>query len=86
MLSALPPFGLSTAYQLTRNRYFAMRGLVRLGTALSGPGSTLIRNIAKHRAPMINVTTLKKSFMGGPMQFLLRGTAMVSTLQPFGLA
>src|SRR5215831_13326587 len=62
------------------------RGLPGGGAALSASGFTKIRNSTKQRAPMMNVTTLNTSFMGGSDAVPLRGTAMDSTLQPFGFA
>jgi hypothetical protein len=38
-------------------------GSTRVGTALSGSGFYVIRNIAKHIATMTNVTTVKMSFL-----------------------
>jgi hypothetical protein len=40
-------------------------GLLGGRNALSAFGFTVIMNIAKHRAPKMNVTTLNASFMGG---------------------
>ena len=37
-----------------------------MGTALSGPGFTSIRNIAKHSAKPTIVVTVKTSFMSAP--------------------
>src|SRR5262249_55862337 len=56
-------YGLPT---LEKPPFCSARACLVGGTALSGSGLTVIRNIAKHRAPMTNVTTLNTSFMGDP--------------------
>ena len=49
-------------------------GLPGGGTPLSGSGFTVIMNVAKRRAPMMNVTTLKISFMVAPSHFSIAGS------------
>jgi len=61
-------------------------GLLGTVTAPCASGFTVIRSIAKHIAAMTNVTTLKTCFMEDFDAFAGSRAAMVSALQPFGLA
>lgn len=63
-----------------------MQVLVRAVTALSSVGCIVIMNSTKHSAFTTKTSTLKASLMEIPMHILVCGTAMVSPLQPFGLA